>query len=50
MPTCYYLQVPSQRKHAEEEIQRFRHSPKPIRACQYILEHSSSLGAKFQAC
>ena len=48
--TCWCLQVPSLRKQAEEEIQRFRHTPKPIRACQYILEHSSNLGAKFQAC
>lgn len=46
---CMSSQVPSLRKQAEEEIQRFRHTPKPIRACQYILEHSASLGARFQA-
>ena len=44
-----HSQVPTLRKQAEEEIQRFRYLPKPINTCQYILEHSGSLGARFQA-
>ena len=44
-----HTQVPTLRKQAEEEIQRFRYLPKPINVCQYILEHSGSLGARFQA-
>ena len=44
-----HSQVPTLRKQAEEEIQRFRYLPKPITVCQYILEHSGSLGARFQA-
>ena len=48
--TCMSSQVPNLRKQAEEEIQRFRHISKPIPVCQYILEHSNSLGARFQVC
>ena len=44
-----HSQVPTLRKQAEEEIQRFRYLPKPINVCQHILEHSGSLGARFQA-
>ena len=42
------VQVPHLRKQAEATLLEFRRSPNSIPVCQYVLEHSSSLPARFQ--
>ncbi|BDA40620.1 probable Exportin-4 [Coccomyxa sp. Obi] len=46
---CLGLSDPHLRKQAEAALLEFRRSPNPVHACQYILEHSGSLPARFQA-
>jgi len=46
---CAWFEDPSTRQQAEKALLDFRQVESPLRVCRYIIEHSASSAARFQA-